>query len=91
MVTIDIRHAHSVPHTKARKAIEDTAKKLGERFGVDWRWEGDTLHFKRSGVDGQIALKPKELHVTAQLGLLYGAMRGTIEKELRRILDERFG
>jgi len=89
--TIDIRHAHSMPHAKARKAVEDVAKKLAERFDMAWRWDADTLHFTRSGVDGHIALTPKQLHVTAKLGFLLSAMKGPIEGEIRRVLDERFG
>ena len=88
---IDIRHRHSLPMAQARKAVEDVAEKLGERFGMDYRWEGDVLHFKRSGVDGHISLTPKQLHVTAKLGFLLSAMKGTIEGEIRRVLDERFG
>ena len=89
-MSIDIRHRHSLPHAQARKAVEDVAVKLGERFGMDYRWEGDVLHFKRSGVDGRIALTPKQLHVTAKLGFLLSAMKGPIEQEIRRVLAERF-
>lgn len=91
MSTIDIRHTHSMPHAKARKAVEDVAKKLAKRFAMTWRWDEDTLHFARSGVDGQIALAPRQLHVTAQLGFLLSAMKGPIESEIRRVLDESFG
>lgn len=90
MSSIEIRHAHSLPPAQARKAVEDFAAKLNQRFGVDSRWEGDVLHFKRSGVDGHITLQPGELHVSAKLGLLFTAMKGSIEKEMRRALDERF-
>ncbi len=90
MSGIDIRHSHSLPHAKARKAVEEVAKKLAERFDVECTWEGDDLHFSRSGVDGKIALKPKELHVTAKLGFLVSAFKGPIENEIQRVLDERF-
>ncbi|MBC7988908.1 MAG: polyhydroxyalkanoic acid system family protein [Luteimonas sp.] len=90
MPGIDIRHSHSLPAAKARKAIEEVAEKLAERFGVDYEWDGDTLNFARSGVDGKIALEPKQLHVTAQLGFLLSALKGPIENEIRRVLDERF-
>jgi putative polyhydroxyalkanoate system protein len=90
MSKIDIRHPHTLPLTKARKAVQEVADKLGARFGMDSRWEGDTLHFARSGVDGHIALDPKEVHVSAQLGFLLSAMKGPIEQEIRRVLAERF-
>lgn len=91
MPSIDIHHDHSLPAAKARKAVEEVAIKLGKKFGLDYRWEGDTLHFARSGIDGQIQLLPKSLHVTAQLGFLLSALKGSIETEIRRYLDERLG
>lgn len=91
MSTIDIRHAHTMPHAMARKAVEEVAMKLAERFAMTWHWDADTLHFARTGVDGRIALAPRQLHVTAQLGFLLSAMKGPIESEIRRVLNERFG
>jgi putative polyhydroxyalkanoate system protein len=89
--TIDIRHPHGLPPAQARQAVEDFVAKLGARFGLDYRWEGDVLHFKRSGVDGHVVLLPGELQVRAKLGLLFAAMKGTIEQEMRRALAERLG
>lgn len=91
MPAIDIRHAHSMPLAKARKAVEDVAKKLAQRFDFEYDWDGDTLNFVRSGVEGKIALSPKQLHVTASLGFLLSALKGPIETEIRKVLDERFG
>lgn len=79
-----------MPVAKARKAVEDVARKLAERFDMEYGWDGDTLHFSRSGVDGRIALGPKDLHVTAKLGFLLSALQGTVESEIRRVLDEKF-
>lgn len=91
MAGIDIRHPHSLPLAKARSAVEQVAVKLSERFGVDYGWEGDTLLFNRSGVDGRIAVAPEQLHVTAKLGFLLSAMQAPIEAEIRKVLAERFG
>lgn len=90
MAGIDIRHDHSLPIAKARKAVEDVAKKLAERFDFEYGWDGDDMNFSRAGVDGRIALTPKQLHVTAKLGFLLSALQGTVEKEIRRVLDEKF-
>ena len=90
MAGIDIRHTHSLPAAKARKAVEQVAKKLAERFDMEYGWDGDTLHFNRSGVDGKIELAAKHLHVTAKLGFLLSALQGSVEKEIRRVLDEKF-
>lgn len=89
MASIDLTHRHSLPPEAARRAVEEAIGKVGRRMGVDYRWEGDTLHFQRQGVDGRIALAPGEVHVAAKLGLLFSALKGTIESELLRVLQER--
>lgn len=91
MAGIDITHDHSLTHAKARKAVEDVAKKLSAKFDFEYAWEGDRLAFKRSGVDGSIDVEPKQVHVKAKLGFLLSAMQGTVEKEIRRVLADKFG
>ena len=90
MSRIDIRHAHTLPKAEARKAVEEVAKKLAEKFDMDYGWAGDTLNFSRSGVDGHIALEPKQLHVHAKLGFLTAMFKDPIESEIKRVLKERF-
>ncbi|MCH6485260.1 polyhydroxyalkanoic acid system family protein [Pseudoxanthomonas sp. LH2527] len=90
MASIDIQHPHSKSPAQARKAVEGVAKKLAERFDMDYGWDGDTLKFSRSGVDGTIALLADKLRVTANLGFLLSAMKGPIEAEIRRVLSEKF-
>ena len=68
MSRIDIRHPHSLSKAKARKAIEDVARKLAEKFDMDYGWEGDTLNFSRSGVDGHIVLGPGDITCAHQPG-----------------------
>jgi putative polyhydroxyalkanoate system protein len=90
MASIDIQHPHTLAPPRARQAVQEIADKLADRFGAECRWNGDILDFTRSGIDGRIALLPGQVHVTAQLGFLLGAMKGPIEAEIRRVLDERF-
>lgn len=91
MSTIDIRHAHTLPAENARKAIEDVAAKLSERFGLQSNWVGDVLNFSGSGVDGAIALQPGQVQVAAKLGFLLSAMKGMVESEIQRVLQEKLG
>lgn len=88
---IDIRHPHSLPAEQARTAIEDVARKLGERFDMASRWDGEVLHFSRSGVDGAIELLPGQVRVTAELGFLLSAMKGMVESEIQRVLADKLG
>ena len=91
MAKIDIRRKHGQTPKAAKAAVEKTAVELGKKFGLTHRWEGDTLHFQRSGATGSIAVEKTEVHVTAELGFLLGAMKPMIETEIKRQLDEKFG
>lgn len=90
MPSIDITHNHGKTPAQARKAIEQVAKKLAERFEMAYGWDADTLNFNRSGVDGKIELLPKSLRVTADLGFMLSMLKGPIEAEIRRVLAEKF-
>lgn len=89
MASIDIRREHGKTHAEARALVDKTADSLGKKFGVASEWEGDTLHFRRSGVNGSIKVTATEVIVHAQLGLLLGAMTPVIEREIESQLDKR--
>lgn len=91
MPSIEIKRAHSRPLPQAKKSVQRVADHIAEKFDVSCGWEGDTLHFQRSGVDGHIKVTPRQIHVTANLGFLLMAIRGSVEREIHRYLDEEFG
>ncbi|MDI3260464.1 MAG: polyhydroxyalkanoic acid system family protein [Sinobacteraceae bacterium] len=91
MPRIDIRRRHALPPDQARAAVEQVAAKVRDKYGVEARWQGNTLAFERPGVKGSIAVGADEVRVVVELGLLLGALKGPIEQEIRRQLDARFG
>jgi putative polyhydroxyalkanoate system protein len=91
MPSIDIKRSHSQPLAEARRKVQRVADHIAEKFDVRWHWEGDVLHFERSGVDGLIKVNARQVHVTASLGFLLSALRGPVEREIHRYLDEEFG
>lgn len=91
MSHIDIRRKHTRTLNDARAAIERVAEHLAEKFDVEYGWDGNTMEFSRGGVDGHIAVSAKDVHVTAQLGFLLGAIKGPIEREIHQYLDREFG
>ena len=88
MATIDIQHPHSLGLEPARRAVEAVAGKLGEKLGLDCRWQDDALHFSRSGVSGRIIPAADLVQVQAELGWMLSPMQATIEREVRRLLAE---
>ncbi len=91
MSNIEIRHKHARKKAEARASVERIAEHIAEKFDVTYAWEGDELAFDRSGVHGLIKLVGKEIHVTAHLSFLLAMLKGPIESEIRRYLDEEFG
>lgn len=91
MSEIRVCRFHGTTLKKARKGAERIAEELGEEFGLDHEWDGDTLNFQRMGVSGHIGVGKKEVEIYVKLGLLLSALRPRIEAEINRFCDENFG
>ncbi len=72
---------------QARGKAQALAERLASQYQVKYRWVGDTLEFKRSGADGQIAVSADQVSVQLKLGLLLSALGGTIQREIEEVLD----
>jgi len=91
MITIRISRVHGTTVKKARKAVEDIAAELASEFDIAYEWEGQTLNFRRSGVEGTMTVGAKTLEIDARLGMLVGMLKSRIEREIHRYCDEQFG
>ena len=91
MADILITRKHTLPVKKAREAADRFAQELDEEFDLESEWEGDTLHFRRTGVHGTLNLSPHEVTIHARLGLLLSAFKGTFETHIHANLDRVFG
>ena len=91
MANIHIQRAHSMPLKKARDAANDFAKRLNEKFDLQSEWDGDTLHFERSGVSGTLALTKSEVTIDLKLGFLLSAFAGKMEGHISDNLNQLFG
>lgn len=90
MPRIDIHRPHQLPLAEARAVVDQVAARMREKFDLEGRWQGDTLHFSRPGVNGRIAVAGDAIRVQAELGLLLAPLKGMVEQEIRRKLDEHF-
>ncbi|NII10366.1 polyhydroxyalkanoic acid system family protein [Oleiagrimonas sp. C23AA] len=88
MPSIDISRSHSLGKEGARDVVEKVAARMQAKFDVSTHWEGDTLKFQRSGVDGAISVEPTHVNVSAKLGMLLSPLKPMIEQEIARKLDE---
>ena len=91
MPSLDIRRPHRLSAAEAHAVIDQVAARMREKFQVQTQWQNDTtLSFERPGINGKIAIGANEIHVSVQLGMLLSPLKGMIEQEIRRKLDEHF-
>jgi putative polyhydroxyalkanoate system protein len=90
MPSIDIHRPHSLSQADAHALIDKVAARMREKFDIQSQWHRGALAFERPGIKGKIAIGSTDIHVTAQLGMLFSPLKGMIEQEIRRKLDEHF-
>ena len=90
MADIDIRRAHNLGLQGARAAADEMAGRLGRKFGLEGRWDGNVLRFERPGVTGSLAITDKDLSLSVALGLLLKAMKGSIQQAVEEELAALF-
>ncbi|HEY0198219.1 MAG TPA: polyhydroxyalkanoic acid system family protein [Rhodanobacter sp.] len=90
MPKIDIRRPHQLSIAEARAVVDKVAARMREKFGMEGKWQGDRLEFARSGANGTITVGADAIQVVVELGMMLSPLRGMIEQEIRRKLDEHF-
>jgi len=93
MATIDVTRPHSLPKEDAKKKAEEFAKSMQERFELDWRWEGDSIHFDAThgaakGTKGEVNVTDKTVRVQIDLPLMLRMLKGTIESKVEEKLTK---
>ncbi len=91
MATIHIHREHQLGLVKARKLAwqwaEDVEKDFDMECTVEEGDDGDTVTFKRAGVDGELTVAADHFELQAKLGFLLGAFAKTIETQIEQRLD----
>lgn len=92
MADLHIHREHSLGLAGARKVAKEWAVQVKDEFDMHCTFEenshGDTVHFKRSGVNGTLEVTASTFELDAKLGFLLGAFKGRIEAEIVKNLDE---
>jgi putative polyhydroxyalkanoate system protein len=92
MATIDITRDHKLPLDDAKKKAEELAKGMADKFGIEWKWDGNTIRFdapsgKAKGTKGEVAVTDKTVRVAIDLPFLLRAIKGVIEDKVKEKLD----
>lgn len=90
MPKIDIHRPHQLSIAEARAVVDKVAERMQEKFAIGGQWQGDTFQFSRAGVSGSIVVESDAIRVKAELGMMLSPLKGMVEQEIRRKLDEHF-
>ncbi len=90
---IELVKPHSLTIAKAKELVQKTADGLAAEYDLRYEWQGNTLHFHRSGVDGQMYVTDSVIGLRLTLGFLLKPFRGKfvhhIERNFDRLLAEQ--
>ncbi len=92
MATIDITRNHALSLDDAKKKAEELAKGMEQRFGITWKWDGNTIRFDApsgaaKGTKGEVAVSDKNVRVAIDLPFMLKMMKGTIEDKVNEKLS----
>jgi len=91
MATIDMTRRHALGHERAREIVSEIGAELLRRYGVQTGWQGNTLLVRRGGIEGRIEVGDDNVRMHAQLGVMVGMLKGTIEQEIQKQFERHFG
>jgi putative polyhydroxyalkanoate system protein len=93
MADIELVKPHSLTIAKARTLVQKAADALAVEYDLSSEWHGNTLHFHRSGIDGQMFVTDSEVRLEVKLGFLLKPFKGTfvdhIERNFGRLLAKQ--
>lgn len=86
----DIKYvrSHSLSLSQAKAIAQKTADDLADEYDLRSEWEGDTLHFHRSGVEGHMVVNTEAIALDVKLGFLLRPFKAKFEQHIERRLDQ---
>ena len=87
MSHISIKRTHHSSLAEATKTADRMAAKLARDYQLRSQWDGNVLHFDRSGLNGTLVVTVNDIQVDVKLGLLMAAFKGPLQAAVERELD----
>jgi putative polyhydroxyalkanoate system protein len=87
MSEIKYKRMHHLSLKEAKKVAQKAADDLAREYDLESRWEGDTLHFTRLGVDGHMHVTEHTIDLNVHLGFLLRPFKSAFEHHIERNID----
>ena len=88
MPDIKFVRKHALTVGQAKKIAQKAADDLAEEYDLESEWDGDTLNFARSGVNGAMDVTSNEIKLEVNLGFLLKPFKTKFEQHISHRLDE---
>ena len=87
MADIKIIRQHQLPLAKAKEVVQKAADDLGAEYDLQSEWQGNTLRFQRSGVDGEMRVSASEIDLQVTLGFLLKPFKAKFTQAIEQNFD----
>jgi len=85
MADINISKSHEMDTTVLRGRLDELAADLKSRYGVRYRWDGDTCLLDGAGVKrGVLTMTSSSVSVEVTLGMMAKLLKPRIEEEINK-------
>lgn len=89
MANIHITHDYTMPADELKTKLDTLASEMSSRYQLQCSWSGeDCMKFKRNGASGEIKINDGHLALSMKLGLMLGAFKPMIEKDIQKFVVE---
>jgi putative polyhydroxyalkanoate system protein len=78
---------HQLSLADARALVQKAADDMAAEYDLSSRWSGDTLHFRRSGVEGAMRVTESEIDLEVTLGFLLKAFKAKFVESIEHNFD----
>jgi putative polyhydroxyalkanoate system protein len=88
MAKFSVNKTFTMSKEEVREAAEQLAEQLKADHGLKYYWQGDSVKFSRSGIDGVLKIEADAIRLDVKLGLLASAFERPLKKAMNEYLDK---
>jgi putative polyhydroxyalkanoate system protein len=88
MSTIRIEREYRQSQAELKQGLETLGSRFKEKYDVDYKWHGQRVEFKRSGVNGFIEYDDKMVRLEMKLGLMFAPFASKVRSQLEEYVEE---
>jgi putative polyhydroxyalkanoate system protein len=89
MAQINIIRSHKLQSDDLKLKIDQLMTELASDLEFRSEWESSTeFSFRRRGANGSITLSENQLELTLNLGIMYRALKNSIERKILEVLGK---